>query len=155
MSNLTDLQYELLADPLGRGYSGMTDDQAAASLDTVDISVIDSIPIANVEAYLLSDGTLIRLEDYLTANPTPGPLNTAVAALLRVISSQRLTVFQIETKEAYAGFNQQLQALVQANLLTAQQATDLLNMAVTMVSRAQQIGWPQGVSSADVKVARS
>lgn len=155
MLNLTALQNELLTDPLGRGYASMTDDQVAASLDTIDISVIDSIPIANVEAYLLSDGTLIRLEDYVTANPTPGPLNTAVAALLRVISSQRLTVFQIETKEAYAGFNQQLQALVQANLLTAQQATDLLNMAVTMVSRAQQIGWPQGVSSSDVKAART
>lgn len=155
MSNLTALRNELLTDPLGRGYAGMTDDQVAASLDTVNISVIDSIPIANVEAYLLSDGTLIRLEDYITANPTPGPLNTAVAALLRVISSQRLTVFQIETQAAYAGFNQQLQALVQANLLTAQQATDLLNMAVTMVSRAQQIGWPQGVSSSDVKAART
>lgn len=148
------LRYELTADPLARGYAGMTDAQAAASLNTVNINVIDSIPIAQVEAFLLSDGTLIRLEDYLAANPTPSPLNVAVSALLRVISSTRLSVFQIETQAAYDGFNQQLQALVQASLITSDQATALLNMALTVVSRAQQIGWPQGISVADVHSAR-
>lgn len=153
-ATLAALAYELTADPLGRGYAGMTNAQVAASLDTVNIRVIDSIPIAQVESYLLGDGTLIRLEDYITANPTPGSLNTAVAALLRVISSQRLTAFEIGTEAALSGFQQQLGALVAATLLTSQQASDLLNMAITTVSRAQQIGWPQGISVSDVKAAR-
>lgn len=144
-ADIAALQYELTADPLGRGYASMTDDQIAASLNTANVMEIDSIPIALVESYLLSDGTLIRLENWMTANPTPGPLNTAVAALLRVISSTRLDVFEIGNQTAYQGFAAQLGALVSANLLTSQQSSDLLNMTVTNVSRAQQIGWPPGI----------
>ena len=36
MADLTPLQDELTNDPLARGYSGMTDAQVAASLNTVD-----------------------------------------------------------------------------------------------------------------------
>lgn len=153
-TDIAALQYELIADPLARGYASMTDAQIAASLNTVNLMNIASVPIASVEAYLLADGTLIRLENWLTANPTAGPLNTAVAALLRVIDSTRLDMFNISTPAAYQGFQQQLQALVTASLLTSQQASDLLNMTVTNVSRAQQIGWANGISITDIDAAR-
>lgn len=154
-TNVAALQYELTADPLGRGYASMTDAQIAASLNTINLMEIASVPIADVEAYLLSDGTLIRLESWLTANPTPGPLYTAVAALLRVIDSTRLAMFDISSPAAYQGFQQQLQALVTASLLTSQQSTDLLNMTVTNVSRAQQIGWAPGIGVSDIDSART
>ncbi len=36
MANLDDLKDELVNDPLGRGYSGMTDEQASNSLNVVN-----------------------------------------------------------------------------------------------------------------------
>lgn len=154
MDAMTSLRYELLADPLQRGYASMTHDQAAASLDAVNIVTSVDLPIAEVQAYLLFDGTLIALRDWLPANPTPGPLRTSVAALLEAIDSPRLNNFKLSTPERYQAVVQQTQVMVQGGLLTQQQANDLIGMATVTVSRAAQIGWPQGVSANDVKAAR-
>jgi|SRR5579859_1118143 len=155
MPSLTALQNELLADPLKRGYSVMTDDQVAASLDTVDITQSVDISLAAVEGYLLFDGTLIHLQDYLAANTTPSATRTAAAALLAVINSPRQVILQTSRPDVYAAVQAQMQILVADNLLTAQQSNDLLAMMSVTVSRAQQIGWPQGVASSDVKAARA
>ena len=154
MDAMTSLRYELLADPLQRGYASMTNDQAAASLDAVNIVTSVDLPIAEVQAYLLFDGTMIALRDWLPANPTPGPLRTSVAALLEAIDSPRLNNFKLSSPARYQAVVQQTQVMVQGGLLTQQQANDLIGMATVTVSRAAQIGWPQGVSANDVKAAR-
>lgn len=151
---MTSLRYELLADPLKRGYSSMSDDQVAASLDAVDIIGSIDLPISEVQAYLLFDGTLIALRDWLPANTTPSPLRTSVAALLEAIDSPRLDNFRLSDSSRYQAVIQQTQVMVQGGLLTSQQASDLIAMATVTVSRASQIGWPRGVSAADVKRAR-
>jgi len=152
---MTALRYELLADPLQRGYAGMTNAQVAASLDTVNIVTSIDLPISEVQAYLLFDGTLIALRDWLPANPTPGPLRTSVAALLEAIDSPRLNNFRLSDPARYGAVLQQVQIMVAGNLLTQQQANELIAMATLTVSRASHIGWPQGVSAADVKEARN
>jgi hypothetical protein len=151
---MTALRYELLADPLQRGYSGMTNEEVAASLDTVDIVISIDLPIFEVQAYLLFDGTLIALRDWLPANPTPGPLRTSVAALLEAIDSPRLDNFKLSDPARYQAVLQQVTIMVNGGLLTQQHADDLIGMATLTVSRASQIGWPKGVSAADVKKAR-
>lgn len=132
----------------------MSDDQVAASLDAVDIIGSIDLPISEVQAYLLFDGTLIALRDWLPANTTPSPLRTSVAALLEAIDSPRLDNFRLSDSSRYQAVIQQTQVMVQGGLLTSQQASDLIAMATVTVSRASQIGWPRGVSAADVKRAR-
>lgn len=151
---MTALRYELLADPLGRGYNSMSNEEVAASLDTVNIVTSVDLPISEVQAYLLFDGTMIALRDWLPANPTPGPLRTSVAALLEAIDSPRLTNFKLSSPARYQAVLQQVQIMVAGGLLTQQQANDLIGMATVTVSRASQIGWPKGVAASDVKEAR-
>ena len=49
------LKAELLSDPNGVGYSGMTDAQAATSLTTPNITVWIDTPTATVKAYLIGN----------------------------------------------------------------------------------------------------
>ena len=48
MSRYTDLNTELVTDPLGRGYAGMTDAQAAADINTLYRPA--EVPVSGLEA---------------------------------------------------------------------------------------------------------
>ena len=54
--NIAKLKIELTADPLTRGYAGMTDQQAADSLNTVDRTVNLS-SISGDDTFASTDGT--------------------------------------------------------------------------------------------------
>lgn len=126
------LRTELTTDPLARGYSGMTDAQAATSLDTVNRTVNrTSVPAPEViEAIVASEytalsATLQNLVSLLISAGTINPQGTNTRAIFAAAFG--------------AG---------------TQTRTNLIALETMTVSRAAELGIGY-VAAGDVKIARS
>lgn len=131
--NLVTLKAELTADPLGRGYAGMSIEAAAASLNTIDRSRQKSrLSGAEIwEAVVLSEYSARTAEqksllNAMIASPSLpiGPATNTRAALLAIFGAGTQT---------------------RANLIAAASET---------VSRATELGLPE-VTPGDVQRARA
>lgn len=130
--NYAALHDELINDPLGRGYSGMSDVQAADSLNTPDRDVsVDSIP-----------------SEFVVAGLVPSEINALTVAQQRnmwgVIGAGAVRVADTEVKAFFADLFGPA-TITRANLLA---------LAVQTISRAQEIGLGT-VKAPDVNEARA
>lgn len=159
MYSYADLKTELTTDPLTRGYANMTDAAAAGSLTTADIGVTVDVPVASVMNTLMVRGVWPAIEllsrGAETADTTHDNALKAAVALVRLVTatpSQSVMMTDATTK---AVVEAELAALVAEGTIAQADSDAVLALAAVTVSRASQIGWPGGVSAADVTKARS
>jgi hypothetical protein len=131
---------ELRDDPLGRGYSAMTDEEVADSLQAVDRPPLLA-PLWQIEAYLLANGKWKAISQ--------GTSDAAIAAS-RYVQSTRVDNLDIDD----TGAQMVLSSLVTEGLLTAADKTAIEALAVATQSRAAELGIPE-VQVGNVTSARA
>jgi len=134
MSDYQALKTELTTDPQARGYAGMSDAQAAASL-VANYRQEERTHITNAELYeaivdseftALAAAAQTRVRDLFNLNQIPVQTGTRARSVL-------LAVFGAGTTTR----------------------TNLVNVVRIDVRRCDDIGWRQGVTEQDVTVART
>lgn len=134
MSDYQALKTELTTDPLGLGYAGMTDAQAAAALVGTTRQV-EREYISNTELYeavvdseftALTAAAQTRVRDLYSLDRIPAKIGSRARAVL-------LALFGAGT----------------------QTRANLASVARIDIRRCDDIGWLQGVSEQDVAAARS
>jgi hypothetical protein len=126
------LRDEVIADPLGRGYAGMTDQQVATDLNTV---------------YRTTNKTSMTASDVLNAVDVT-EYNALSAAdqdkLWQLLAIGELNPFGIE-------------ATLVTNLFGggSTTVTDLASLRVNNLSRAEELGYPRDVSANEVNAWRT
>ena len=130
--DVTKLRDEITNDPATKNYAGMTDEQAAASLNVADIPVQRYVKHSDVMTWgaggprkKLADGT--------------GNASAAIAAACLTaidLLSDGVTEFDTDDDD-----NETLiDALVSAGILTSGDKTALWNMGKKNITRAQSLG---------------
>lgn len=126
--NLKALREELESDPLNRGYSSMTDQQAADDLNAETISEYAPVPVSELKRFFFVEGVWQSVRP-ATDEPA-GILRDALA----MFDSIRMDDPQVRQKvEAI------ISGLVSYGHMTEAQKTALLFMGVTSTSRARQL----------------
>lgn len=153
-----DIKTELDTDPLRRGYASMAADQIAESLSTANITVNVDVPALTVRGILYARGSWNAVQ-ILALEPPNGVIthDSALAAAIGVVHEAQRDggVFVMSDPNINTAVQRDLSALATQGTITLDDKVALLQAAQKNVSRATQIGWPNGVSAADVAYARS
>lgn len=152
------LAAELRADPDKAGYAGMTDQQAADSLNAATISAAVDVPASSVMAVLLASASWGKVE--LLSRESASGVAEHDAALIAAINLLRLVeqgvTIQMTVPATAAVASAGIAALAAHGTITQAAAAAVLALAGTTLSRAAQVGWPYGpVSAPDVRHARA
>jgi hypothetical protein len=148
MSNNPKLRTELTTDPLGIGYSGMTDQQAADSLNAETRTELLPVEAGELTEWAMQAGRLARLRDAQTGQ-TDEVRSLAMGA--------EMILFRDNGNVDPGNPNHValINALVSAGVLTAADKTALVDQATHNISRAFEIGLHDAVSLADVRDSRA
>ena len=145
MAALSD---ELANDPLTRGYAGMTDAAAAASLNVINRPA--PVPAKDVRRYLLLVGKWPMIID--TAKN--GATASARATCVNIIDSlANFDDFNLEDSAVLTVVTAGLSALVTASLIDEAHKTLILAMGDDMQSRAQEIKVPYPATELHIRRA--
>ena len=146
------LRDELNNDPLARGYVDMTDEQAAASINTKDRPVTEALGVEDLILWGARHARLAKLADAAASGSAvaPGERAEAIAFLQLMALGANFS----ETRPAAL-----LTALVASGVLAAGDKASLANLAGNLQSRAQELRragkrTPNPVRTGDVTVAR-
>jgi len=130
------LRNEILNDPLARGYSSMTDEQVASSLNTKDRTIVEPTLVTAKELMARMDpavaaSILQKLED---ASAT----NSVIKWILSFLTggSDGIDIGHANTRA-------QIDALVVDGVITSSEASSLKALAERAVSRAEELGLPE------------
>lgn len=154
MTELYDiLRSELTADPLGRGYAGMSDADAASSLNVANRTLRRLVPTWEVKQHAIENGYWAAVK--ITAEGGAGiPIEVrglAISARDWIDDAagkiQTLDMDRPSTLAMIAG-------MVASTLMTQGNADSLSALANQSISRATEIGWPP-VTEHDIAAARS
>lgn len=132
--NYAVLRDELAADPLGRGYSGMSDADAAAGLNTADVTATyERFVTVRTLMGELGPAAASEIVDALEAGAAASPpLARALAMLKEYSQGGGIDLGHPEARSF-------LDSLV-PDVLTADQAQALKSVAERQISRAEQLG---------------
>ena len=152
------LRDELTNDPLGRGYAGMTDEQAAASLNTANRDQKVVLDAADLNAWAAGGGRWRKLE---AAKDGDAPVGISDAVRSVAIAAWRM----LDRDNASLDLNDAeheglIDALVAGNVLTSDDKAALVARATKSISRAQELRdggarMPVPVRVGDVITARA
>src|SRR6056297_877635 len=120
------LTAELTDDPLGRGYAGMTDAEAEASLNTADREVQTTVPAGVLHQAMdnLVDANSVPVWEALDAHRTA---ETNAGAAVRAAYRLRDAIAGYPAVNVHSPlFSGQLAILVSAEILTQAQADSLV-----------------------------
>ena len=134
MAKIALLKEELDSDPLGRGYSSMTNDEAAASLNSVDRTRSEIITSAELLAWSASSGRLDKLKHAWDSGADETARSLAGAAYLMVTRDG--TYLDLALPDRI----QLLDGLVAYGILTSGDKDELVAKATVPCSRAEEIG---------------
>lgn len=126
---------ELVNDPLQRGYAAMSHDEAAASMNAVDIPVRKLVPLWNVKKTAIESGCWLTIKAAAVSHVSPGVQGAATVAL-DYINDQRFENLDMDLTST----QEMLGALVAGGVLTQAQADTLDALADDLTSRAIQLG---------------
>jgi hypothetical protein len=129
------LSDELANDPLGRLYSGMTDAEAAISLNFTDRP--GPVPAKDVRRYLLLAGKWPGVVDAASTSATEA---VRLAAVNIIDTLANFEDFDLQDATVLAAVTAGLDALVTAGLIETANKTVILAMENNRQSRAQEIG---------------
>ena len=134
MPTYEKLRAELADDPLDRGYSTMTDQEAADDLQTEYRSNLQPVPMTSVVRWCARHDALASL-DTAAGSATPGVRSVARAAQI-MIASPHIESFNVHDPE----LADMLDALVTAGVFTLDERDDLVALGTTPTSRAAELG---------------
>ena len=152
MSKWTILADELNADPLGRGYSGMTDAQAADDVNTEYRNTTVAIPVSEFENAARESGKFVDLTDRSELKEPDGSRTFPSAYSLMSSLVGRTT--EMDFAEVGSYWYNVLEDCVAEGSLGTGAATQIRALCDEIISRGTelQIGI---VSEGDVQYARS
>ena len=150
---MTTLSNELTADPLARGYAGMTVDQIAASLNTKNRGVTEALGVEDLILWGARQARLSKLTDAAAAGGAVSPGERAEA-----IAFLQLMALGANFSEARPAAL--LTALVASGVLTSGDQNQLTALSTRQQSRAQELRraggrMPVPVNEGDVIMARA
>ena len=128
------LRAELNDDPLSRGYSGMDDEAASASLNAKDRTRLEPIGSAELLAWSASGGRLARLKSAAETGANDEVKSLAEAAYLMVTRDGTSLDLSLPDRVAF------LHGLVAAGILTSTESDSLVSLATVSISRAEELG---------------
>jgi len=138
------MDYLILADELALPeYSGMTDLEASASINTEDIAIKLSIPSQEIQKYLALVDKLIPMEESVLASAVEA------VRLMDLFSEFDMTDPAVEIK-----LTEMLAALVVDSLIDSDDEIAILAMGDDLISTGVELGLGN-VQEADVAFART
>lgn len=145
--DIEKLRSELLNDPLTRGYSAMSDSEAAADLNTEYRKKQIPIPVENVRRYLFTQNKWLSIKN--------GTQNSAKMATDAV---SMFTVFDVRVPEVETTVINLLDSLIADGLIVTVDKDAILEMQWEYMSRAEELrilGGSPEVGAAHVQSARA
>lgn len=162
MPNLLNLRAEIEGDPLTRGYSGMTNDQIADSLNVPNrLAGVQGVSLGdlNKEMDNMADAQRVPAWEKINAGallsdgtPEQIALGMACRSALRLLREARADYPGVNTRSPTFGRN--VAALVTGGVLTLEQGDDLKALSDVFQTRAQELKLGS-VSAADVARAKA
>ena len=132
------LKAELTGDPLGRNYSEMSAQQAADSLNAVDVATRKLVPLWAVKKSAIESGCWLAIKAAALSHATPQVQGAAMIAV-DYIDDQRFQNLDMDLESTQG----MIAALVVGGVITQAQADALDELADESVSRASQLGLPR------------
>ena len=130
-SKLTD---ELTNDPLGRGYSGMTDAEAANDLMSEYRTLYSPITMGNIIRWAARHDAIHSLETAVASGVADK--RRLARAALAMIDSPQIDSLDIGDVEISGMFD----ALVTLGVFTSAEQDDLVAFGTSTISRASEVG---------------
>ena len=143
------LTAELIADPLGRGYAEMTDQEAADAMNAVDRTrnkTPHKAPLWQIKQLCLEQGVWFALK---LAAATESPIQGAAATAVELIEDDRFENLDLDNAAA----QQMLAALAAGGVVTQAQSDAIYALGTETLSRAAELGLPT-VALQDIEIAR-
>jgi hypothetical protein len=132
--NHSKLRDELTIDPLGRGYSGIADEQAADDLMSKYRTLVSPITMANIIRWSARHDTIHALETAVASGVADK--RRLARAALALIESPQIDTLDLGDVEISGMFD----ALVTLGVFTSAEQDDLVAFGASLISRATEIG---------------
>ena len=129
MANLEAIRSELESDPLGRGYSAMTAQQAADDLNAGTRQITVPIPVPEIRRYLFVNNKWLSIKK-----------GTDTTAEMARDALSMFDAFRVTESDVAATVNNLLDALISAGYITAEDKAAVQAMGVRVQSRAKELG---------------
>lgn len=136
------MNYQLLAEELAREEYKDLDDQAAADrLNAATITAVRNIPIQELATWASQNGIMPGLFAAERDPATPAPLYGAIKTLLTILTPGLIDEWQIfsPSSEPTPAASRIMAGLMEAGLMTDEQAAELAQMGTALTSRAAQL----------------
>ena len=134
-------------------YKDLSDQAVADALNAATITAVRNVPTVEIATWAAENGVMAGLFALERSPETPTPLYGVIKTLLTIL--ERLTEWRILTDggEPTGAAAAMMAGLIQAGVMTDEQAGELMAMAMEQTSRAVQLGL-QTVLASDVQRAR-
>lgn len=147
------LKSELTADPLARGYTGLTDVDAANSLNTPDRTIRRIVPTWEVKQHAIENGYWAAVT--IAAEGGIGIPNEVRGLAISARDWIDDASGKIQTLDFDRASTQAMVAgMVAATIMNQGDADSLSALANQSISRATEIGWPE-ITEHDIAAVRS
>lgn len=143
-----ELNQELVNDPLGRDYAGMSDSEAADALNAPDRPRIVPLSTRQLLEWGAQSQRLLKIDDAALNHADADVRNLGMAA------AELIRREDAELNMANPLHVGMVDSLVAASVLEAADKDSLVTMATQQISRARELGFPP-IRPGDVERARS
>ena len=149
--------YIALKNSLTTTYANLSDAQIVTTCNTPNINISVDIQMSDVLMYFGVRGMLPTIKNWATtapSNTTPEAVAAAQSFGLIIGPPAMFDTLQMSNTQVNMSITGMIDALVGANLITSNIATDILNMSVVTTSQASLWGWTNGITENDIVAAR-
>lgn len=133
------LRTEIVSDPLGLGYAGLSDAQVADLLNTENRPGKRAVPAADVRSYILLNGLWPGIQAVADSSANPLHKNTAIT-VLQTISAGSFDTIRMDRPNIAAAVGQMLSVMIQSGVISEQNRAELIALGDTQISRAEELG---------------
>lgn len=151
------MNYQALADEIKKPeYAELSDQEVADSLNAPTITTVRNIPIRELAEWSSQNGIMPALFAAERDPATPAALYGAIKTLLTILTPGLLDSWEVvgASGEPTSGANALMAGLLEAGLMTTEQAGELVAMATTTTSWAALYNAGQPVGDGHVASAR-
>ena len=151
------MNYQKLATEIAKEeYSGLSDQAVADALNAATITTVRNIPIRDLAEWSSQNGIMPALFAAERDPSTPAALYGAIKTLLTILTPGLLDSWEVlgANGQPTSGANGLMAGLMQAGLMTTEQAAELAAMATTKTSWAALYNDGQPVGDGHVASVR-
>lgn len=133
------LASELANDPLGVGYLGLSDAEAADALNTPNRAGKKAVPASDVRMFVLLNGLWPTIANVAQNSANPLHKGTAIT-ILQTLGAGSFDTIRMNRPEIAAGVTQMLTTMVEAGAITEAHRDAMVAMGDATISRADELG---------------